>query len=248
MDTRDRLEPHPVLPKYYADHTQRPGFVSDIFDKTAAHYDRISHVFSLGSGDWYRRRALARCGLHPGVDVLDVAVGTGLVARQALALTGHTGLMAGIDLSHGMLEQARRQLSIPLLLGTAEHLPVKAQSFDFVTVGYALRHFTDLHRTFAEFRRVLRPGGCLVVLEIAKPKNAVGLRMTRWYLGRMVPALSGLTRGRRHAKRLMQYYWDTIEHCVDAAQIMASMDAAGFTDVADETAAGVFKTYTGTVA
>ena len=80
------LQPHPTLPDYYPDLAQRPAFVRGLFDRTARHYDYINRLLSFGSGGWYRRRALRRVGLRPGMTVLDVAIGTGLVARQALAI------------------------------------------------------------------------------------------------------------------------------------------------------------------
>ena len=96
-----------------------------------------------------------------------MAIGTGLVAREAAAILGGTGGVVGLDLSEGMLAEARRSLGVTLVQARAEALPFADASFDFVSMGYALRHVADLARLFAEYRRVLRPGGRLLVLEIA---------------------------------------------------------------------------------
>ena len=85
-DSSGPVRPHPVLRPWYGDAEDRAPFVRALFDATAADYDRANQVLSLGSGAWYRRQALRRAGLRPGMDVLDVAIGTGLLAREAARL------------------------------------------------------------------------------------------------------------------------------------------------------------------
>src|SRR5579871_1602908 len=106
--------PHPPLPEYYDDESQRGGWVRQLFDRTAVDYDRIERFMALGSGSWYRRRALSRAGLKPGMRVLDVGVGTGLTARQASTLVGASGQVTGVDPSAGMLARARVPESVQL--------------------------------------------------------------------------------------------------------------------------------------
>ncbi len=97
------VAPHPPLKKYYGGERERRGFVTALFDRTAPHYDWINRVMSLGSGVRYRRDALRRAGLAPGQRLLDVAIGTGLVARAARDILGDGGHVTGVDLSMGML-------------------------------------------------------------------------------------------------------------------------------------------------
>ncbi|MDB5368470.1 MAG: Ubiquinone/menaquinone biosynthesis C-methyltransferase UbiE [Roseomonas sp.] len=234
--------PHPNLTGYYAAAGERAGFVRRLFDDTAAQYDRINSVFSLGSGAWYRRHALRRAGLRPGARVLDVACGTGLVAREAARLTGDPAAVLGLDPSAGMLAEARRGLPVPLVQGRAEHLPLPAASVDFVTMGYALRHVAELGTAFAEFHRVLRPGGTVLLLEIGRPEGRLGLALARAYLGHVVPALCRLRAPR--SGMLMRYYWDTIEACVPAETILRHLRGAGFSGVTCETSLGIFRAYT----
>src|SRR5438046_424284 len=80
--------PHPALPRYYGPSERKSSFVRRIFDGAAPDYDRIERWMALGSGSWYRRQALTRAGLAAGMRVLDVAVGTGLVAREEIDITG----------------------------------------------------------------------------------------------------------------------------------------------------------------
>ncbi|MFC3126467.1 class I SAM-dependent methyltransferase [Pseudoroseomonas globiformis] len=240
--------PHPALPAYYQGTDGRAAFVRQLFDDTAAHYDRINRVFSLGTGAWYRRDALRRGGLAPGMTVLDIATGTGLVAREAARLTGPGGFVYGLDPSGGMLAEARRALSATpaphaLLRGRAEAIPLPDASVDFISMGYALRHVADLNATFAEYRRVLRPEGRLLLLEIGRPEGRVAHALARAYLGHVVPALCRLTAPRARSGTLMQYYWDTIEACVPAEAILGQLQRVGLDDVRCDTSVGVFRAY-----
>ena len=105
-------EPHPRLSAYHEGRDQQ-AFVRALFDRTATDYDRINRLFSLGSGDRYRRQILLRSGLVPGMQLVDVAVGTGLLASAAVRLVGAPGTVIGVDPSGNMLREARRKLSVP---------------------------------------------------------------------------------------------------------------------------------------
>src|SRR2546428_14161610 len=94
----DIVAPHPALPRYYDDGVSgKRSFVRRIFNQTAGDYDRVERVMALGSGSWYRRQALRRAGLAAGMRVLDVAIGTGLVAREEIDIAGDPRLVLGLD-------------------------------------------------------------------------------------------------------------------------------------------------------
>jgi demethylmenaquinone methyltransferase / 2-methoxy-6-polyprenyl-1,4-benzoquinol methylase len=244
VETGSMPAPHPPLVAYYHGAAERDGFVRQLFDETAGSYDRINTAFSLGSGAWYRRRALRRAGLRPGQDLLDVAIGTGLVAREALRILGGSRGVVGIDLSEGMLHRAGQSLGIPLICGRAELLPVADASFDFVSMGYALRHVAGLPATFAEYRRVLRPGGRLLLLEIARPEGRLAYAATRFYLGKVVPGIIARLGGGVRARMLMRYYLDTIDTCMPPAVILDALAATGFTGIGCDVQLGIFRAYT----
>lgn len=239
------LPPHPTLRQYYGRDADRPGFVRRLFDSTARDYDAIEGGMALGTGRWYRREALRRAGLTPGMRVLDVAIGTGLLAREASRLTGDPLRVTGLDPSAGMLVEARRQLGVMGVLGVGEQLPVRTASVDFVSLGYALRHLNDLTVTFREFFRVLRPGGIVCVLELTKPASRVGFAALRIYMRRIVPMLTRVRTRNVEAELLMRYFWDTIESCVPPGEILAALDRSGFEDVRRTLAIGLFSEYTG---
>jgi demethylmenaquinone methyltransferase/2-methoxy-6-polyprenyl-1,4-benzoquinol methylase len=220
--------PHPLLPAYYGSEAQRSGFVRRLFDTTAGDYDRVERTLSFGTGAWYRRRALLRAGLAPGMQVLDVAIGTGLVAREALTVVGAGGYIVGLDPSAGMLREARAAVPISLVQGLGERLPFADARFDFVSMGYALRHVSDLGSLFREFRRVLRPGGVACLLEITRPDSALSRAALKLYLRGIAPVLSRIVGRTPEAPMLYRYFWDTIEACVPPARIIDALHDAGF--------------------
>jgi demethylmenaquinone methyltransferase/2-methoxy-6-polyprenyl-1,4-benzoquinol methylase len=238
------LPPHPTLTRYYDDPAVKRGFLKQIFDDTAPDYDRVESILSLGSGRWYRRKALLRAGLSPGMRVLDVAVGTGLVAREEIGITGCASNIVGVDPSIGMMQRAVDSLGIAAVLGVGEQLPLPPAQFDFVSMGYALRHVADVNRAFAEFYRVLKPGGRLCILEITPPPHWPGRMLLRAYMRGLVPLLTRLTTGRANSQVLWQYYWDTIEACLTPDQVMSSLSNIGFSEVKRHTELGIFSEFT----
>jgi Methylase involved in ubiquinone/menaquinone biosynthesis len=244
---RQPVAPHPPLRQYYGDPGRRLAFLATLFDRTAPHYDHIGNLLSFGWGGWYRRRALRRAGLGRGMRVLDVAVGTGAVAREAVAVLGREADVIGIDLSRGMLAEARRRLPIPLVQGRMEVLPFADASVDFVSMGYALRHVGDLGTAFAEFHRVLRPGGKVALLELGRPSTPLRRGLVRLYLGRILPRVVRWTSGMAETETLMRYYWDTIETCVPPDTILGALRAAGFSETYCDQEFDVFRAFVGTV-
>src|SRR5262245_27942500 len=236
--------PHPLLHAYYESEAQRRGFVRKLFDQTAGDYDRIERTLSFGTGPWYRRRALLRAGLAPGMRVLDVAIGTGLVAREALAVVGAAGQVIGLDPSAGMLREARATVPILVVQGLGERLPFADGQFDFVSMGYGLRHVADLGGLFREFRRVLRPGGVACTLEIVRPDNAVSRAVLKVYLRGIAPLLSRVIGRTPAAPTLYRYFWDTIEACVPPPRVMAALQEVGFAGVKRHVEAHLFSEYT----
>jgi demethylmenaquinone methyltransferase/2-methoxy-6-polyprenyl-1,4-benzoquinol methylase len=244
MPVDAELRPHPTLDQYYAGDAAKRGFLRGIFDVTAPDYDYIERMLSLGSGSWYRRRALSRAGLAQGMKVLDVAVGTGLVAREAITIIGPTGHLIGLDPSAGMLQQAMASLNIHAILGVAEQLPMADGQFDFLSMGYALRHLSDLHRTFSEFFRVLRPGGRLCLLEITAPPGRLPRLLLRAHMRCVIPLLTRIATGRAASQVLWKYYWDTIEACVPPETLLSALRDAGFINAKRELSLGIFSEYT----
>ena len=238
------IAPHPPLQRYYAGSEARQGFLNQLFDLTAYQYRNIDKATGLGSGLWYRRKALQRAGLKAGMSVLDVACGPGLVTQCALDLVGPSGGVIGLDPSIGMLREAQKGPCRTLVRGVGERLPFPDDSFDFLSMGYALRHVPDLLAAFAEYRRVLKPGGIVLLLEISRPRSPALLKLSRFYIKTVLGGLFAAATGNRDMRTLMGYWWDTTEQCVPPDQILQAMRTTGFADCTlQEFASGLLRDY-----
>lgn len=224
---RDVMPPHEPLTDYYAETEERHDYVMDLFDRSAEHYDTVEAMF-LNCGVLYRRLSMRFAGMKKGMKVLDVATGTGAVARGAKRNVGDEGRVFGVDPNRGMLTEAKKTHTLPLTRGVAQRLPFASNSFDFVTMGIALRHVPDLVAAFSEYQRVLKPGGRLWILESHVAKSKFGHWMTKQVWGRIVPGMTLLFTRSKDAKLLMDYYWDTVEQCVEPPVIVDALKKAGF--------------------
>ena len=245
MNKVETVAPHPPLTDYYADEAERHRWLRTVFNESAVDYNRIEGLMAFGTGPWYRRQALRRAGLKPGMQVLDVGTGTGLTAIQAARLSGGGANVTGVDPSVGMLANARLPQGMRVIEGRAEALPAADDAFDFVSMGYALRHVADLRAMFGEFFRALRPGGRVCVLEITRPTGARATRWLRTYLRYVVPVVARWVGRSRQTPEVMRYLWDSIEACVPPPKVIEQMHAAGFTDVSRNVVLGIFSEYVG---
>lgn len=239
----DKLLPHPPLTDHYASTEAKPAFVNRLFDAGAKHYDGVVDWGFLRSGSFYRRWVQQRHGLKRGMQLLDVACGTGLVAVESATILGGAANITCLDPSEGMLAVARTKLAATFVQGRAEQMPFADNSFDFLTMGYALRHVTDLEATFREYHRVLRPGGRVLILEVTKPSGAIGNFFFRLYFGRIYPALTQLFTRSKDARDMMRYYWETMDACVPPDTVLAALRAAGFSKVNRIKMLGLFSEY-----
>jgi demethylmenaquinone methyltransferase/2-methoxy-6-polyprenyl-1,4-benzoquinol methylase len=147
--------------------------VAEVFDSVAQKYDLMNDVMSVGMHRLWKLFTLARSGVREGSRVLDVAGGTG---DLALAFAGKVGIKGEVwltDINNAMLTNGRDRLCdkgflIPVAQCDAEKLPFPDDYFDCVTVAFGLRNMTRKDAALAEMRRVLRPGGCLLVLEFSQ--------------------------------------------------------------------------------
>jgi len=133
---------------------------------------------------------------------------------------------------------------VELVQGMAEALPRPDASCDFLSMGYALRHIGDVTAAFAEFHRVLRPGGRLAVLEITKPRGALGTAALKAYMRSVVPIIARFTARKASSPELWRYYWDTIEACIAPETVLQALRDAGFVNVQQRLELGIFSEFT----
>ena len=186
-----------VTNKFYAAGEQRAVRVKDLFAAVAPRYDLINDLQSLGLHRHWKRRLLQLAAGQPGERALDLCCGTGDVA---LALARQGLEVAGLDFSEPMLAVAEKRLQaqsskskfsrpVQFLRGDAQQIPFPDASFDLVTISYGLRNLADWEMGLREMRRVVRPGGRLLVLDFGKPDNAAWRALYFTYLRRCVPLM-----------------------------------------------------------
>ena len=172
-----------------------------MFDRIAPVYDAMNTVMTAGLDARWRRAATRAAALRPGMDALDVACGSGALTRELARAVGAGGSVTGIDLSLGMLRQARRRptrrgAARPrYLVGDALRLPLADASVDAATIAFGLRNVADYAGCVAEMSRVVRPGGRVVVLEISTPTRGIGRAIAATWFDRVVPLLGRLAGG-----------------------------------------------------
>lgn len=177
--------------------------VREMFSRIADRYDMLNSLLSLGIDGFWRREA-AGVAVHDEASVvLDAATGTGALALAMKRLRPEMRVV-GVDFAAPMLELARRKavasgLELELVQGDVLELPFEDDTFDVVTIAYGLRNLSDLEAGIREFRRVLRPGGRLVILEFPPPPEGFLGSLFRFYFLNVLPLLGGWISGSRAA-------------------------------------------------
>ncbi|HYI79836.1 MAG TPA: bifunctional demethylmenaquinone methyltransferase/2-methoxy-6-polyprenyl-1,4-benzoquinol methylase UbiE [Thermoleophilaceae bacterium] len=219
--------------------------VEAMFDRIARVYDRMNAVMTAGMDRRWRARAADIANVGPGDRVLDVATGTGDLAIELRGRVGDAGEVVGLDFSEGMLELAREKAAeIRFDQGSALELPYVDDEFAAATVGFGARNFSDLGRGLAEMRRVVRPGGRVVVLEITTPQKPPLSWFFRFWFDTAVPAL-GRFAGDSDA---YTYLPSSVRRFPGPNELGAELAAAGLTDVRWVlTAGGIIAIHSGSV-
>ncbi len=202
--------------------------VRRMFDRIVPRYDQMNRLMTGGmDGRW--RALAARLAEPAGSNVLDIATGTGDMAME-LRQCGAASVI-GADFAGNMLRAAQAKLpaSIPLVLADAQHLPFHDASVDRVTNAFLLRNLSDLDLGLREMRRVLRPGGKLICLEITRPTPGIVAALFGFYFYRLVPALGGAITGQRAAYRYLPNSLTTFPR---ANELAMRLRQAGFRKIA----------------
>jgi demethylmenaquinone methyltransferase/2-methoxy-6-polyprenyl-1,4-benzoquinol methylase len=205
-----------------------------MFDRIAPRYDLLNRLLSLGTDLSWRRRALDLARLGEGGRALDVGTGTGDFALALLTRSPRSAQVTGIDISPGMLEIAERRASdaglgprYERLIASVESLPFVDGTFDVAMAGFVIRNVGDIPRGLAEIRRVLRPGGRAVILDLHTPRNPAIRRLYRTY-SLLSPRLAAAVGGDPEAYR---YLPRSIEAFYDPEALAALLGSAGFVRV-----------------
>jgi demethylmenaquinone methyltransferase/2-methoxy-6-polyprenyl-1,4-benzoquinol methylase len=215
-----------VLPEREA----KPAYVKAMFDRIAARYDLANDAMTLGHHRAWKGAIVKAVRPQPGERALDMATGTGDIARRLRKAVGEGGRVVALDFSPEMLNAARRrgEDGVEWLEGDMLNLPFADASFDVVTVGFGLRNVNDLPRAIAEAHRVLAPGGRFASLDLAKARfGALKPFMDAYSFG-VVPLIGKVVAGDDTAYK----YLPASNESFPAQDELGRMfEAAGFTDI-----------------
>ena len=230
---------------------EKTARVRGVFDSVAGNYDLMNDLMSVGLHRLWKRFTLLQTGLRPGQRALDVASGTGDLGAGLARQVGRDGLAVLTDINREMLARGRDRLidkglgaQVAFMIANAECLPFADASFDCVTIGFGLRNVTDKPAALASMRRVLRPGGRLLVLEFSKPRPEIRAAYDA-YSFNVLPRLGGIVAGDAVSYR---YLAESIRMHPDQETLAAMIRDAGFDDCRwHNLAAGVVALHVGVV-
>ena len=212
---------------------EKQRLVGDVFESVAERYDLMNDLMSLGTHRLFKRMTIEMSGVSEGNAVLDLAGGTGDLARLFAPVVGNSGCVVLADINGAMIKVGRERLlnqgqaQVRFCETSAEALPFANDSFNCTTIGFGLRNFTDKDLALVEVLRVLRPGGALLILEFSKPTNplveaAYGAFQSLW------PGMGKLVAGNAEPYR---YLVESIRVHPNQKALKLMMEDAGFIDV-----------------
>jgi demethylmenaquinone methyltransferase/2-methoxy-6-polyprenyl-1,4-benzoquinol methylase len=209
----------------------KAGLVRDVFDSVASRYDIMNDLMSAGLHRLWKRYTIDQAAVRPGNVVLDLAGGTGDLARAFAQKVGADGHVVLADINFAMLEQGRRRLvdagiagNVSIAQVDAQNLPFAEDSFDRITIAFGLRNVTDKDAALRSMLRTLKPGGKAMILEFSTP--AAPLRPAYdLYSFKVLPALGKLVASDEASYR---YLAESIRMHPDQESLKSMMEAAGF--------------------
>jgi len=211
---------------------EKKARVRGVFDSVASRYDLMNDVMSGGMHRLWKRFAVAKTGLRPGQQALDVAAGSGDLAVGLARRVGRSGRVVVTDINAAMLEEGRNRLlnqgvagNVDYVLADAEALPFKDASFHCVTIGFGLRNVTDKDRALASLYRVVKPGGRLLVLEFSRAELGPLAPLYELYSFEVLPRFGEWLAGDAASYR---YLAESIRRHPDQETLKAMMERAGF--------------------
>jgi demethylmenaquinone methyltransferase/2-methoxy-6-polyprenyl-1,4-benzoquinol methylase len=214
---------------------EKASYVNTMFAGIAARYDLMNRVMSLGRDQAWRRRAIRLAAPPPSGRLLDVATGTGdlaLLTREHDPSINIVGADFTIEMMQlGRLKENGRTGASPTIgwtAGDALHLPYPDETFDAVVSGFMMRNVTDIAAAFAEQRRVVRPAGRVVCLEMTHTTIPLWRTVYPWIFGRFMPLITGMLSGQPNAYR---YLPASVSNFVNAKELKVIMESVGLRHV-----------------
>ena len=209
----------------------KAGLVKGVFDSVASRYDIMNDLMSGGMHRLWKRYTIQHANARPGQVILDLAGGTGDLAREFARIVGPRGNVVLADINAAMLEHGRRRLvdagvagNVELAQVDAETLPFADNTFDRVSIAFGLRNITHKEKALAEMNRVLKPGGKVLILEFSQPSKAIKPAYDL-YSFKVLPLLGKLV---AQDPESYQYLAESIRMHPDQETLLGMMQDAGF--------------------
>jgi demethylmenaquinone methyltransferase/2-methoxy-6-polyprenyl-1,4-benzoquinol methylase len=185
---------------------EKAAYVENMFNSIATRYDLLNTLMSFGLDKSWRRFAVMRTEVGSGDRALDICCGTGMLTMELARGVGPEGAVTGLDFSENMLKVAKDKITqfayqenITLIQGDAMKLPFDDNSFNCVTVGWGLRNVPSVMQVLKEMQRVVKPGGKVVSLDMAKPTAPIFKQGYWLYFDKLVPLMGKLWAGKKSA-------------------------------------------------
>ena len=174
---------------------QKARTIQNMFTNVAPYLDLFTRGFSLGLDQYWRKKGVALSGIKKGDHVLDICAGTGELTFILARTVGSEGSVTATDYVENMLVLARKKMgkkfsNVTFQFADAMKLPFSDNTFDAVTVAYGMRNIPDTAAALQEVRRVLKPGGTFLCVELTRPRNRFFLALYKWYSFTVMPFVS----------------------------------------------------------
>ncbi len=222
---------HDTVVPFKNSDTPKKQQVAEMFDKIAFRYDFLNRFLSGGIDRSWRKKAIRELIPIQPRELLDVATGTAdlpLLINRIL----HPDRITGIDISAGMLELGKQKIAkaglekiVHLETGDGESIHFPDESFDAVTISFGLRNFQNLEKGLMEMRRVLKPGGRLVILEFSKPHRGLFMPFYKFYLRLVAPGIGKIISGNAEAYR---YLNNSVNAFPEGQTLIGILDKTGY--------------------
>ena len=206
----------------------KKGLVQNVFDKVYDQYDLMNDFMSLGIHRLWKKSLLNMMSPSPGKKLIDVACGTGDIAKLFLNSVNQSSEATCVDPNKGMIKKGKKKLNefknLNWIIASAEKLPIAKNSFDFYTISFGLRNTKNLNKALSEAYRVLKPGGRYLCLEFSKIQNST-LEIFYKNYSKIIPSIGKIVVGE---KEPYEYLIKSIENFLNQDELIDLMKKNGF--------------------
>ncbi|WP_251425352.1 ubiquinone/menaquinone biosynthesis methyltransferase [Veillonella agrestimuris] len=236
--------------KEFTSYADKEAFVQGVFSNIAKHYDMMNTLLSFGQDYFWRKFAVEQMNIGKNQHIIDVACGTCVFTKEALRQEP-TLMVEALDFNREMLNQGRLRIDkaglldqVNLVQGDAMALPYEDNSFDAAMSGFAMRNVPDIKQVLKEMQRVVKPGGKVVVLELAKPSMIGFKQLYNFYFSYILPIIGKLS------KDNSSYAWlpESLRRYPHQSEILEIWKSLGYEDATyHELTGGIVAVHVGTV-